>query len=388
MLNTNQSNKKKSWKYALVLPFLVAFSLLFQIETVAQEKENKTIEVTTYSVSSSYSSILTKNTTDREIKELEKSFSDEKQKLKISNVKRNNNDEIIAIKLEFDFGKSYNRVMERKSDKGINSIKIYINSDENDDLAYGFEDVVHIPINVVLKEKNNISKESLEKYMSLLNLYKKGQEVVLILNGKVQEGDENLKIDLNEEIADIKEISTGEFEKKYNRKADKDKFYYEVETVKTITIKSDKNKVLIGSYKKTEEISKTNDSINKLYIINGKEYLKSELPKGTTISLEGSITDLDKEEGIKKYGQKGKDGVLIFEGIAKFISLDEKIKFNENFENKKELELKAQENSKLTESEKEERMKERSRRTEERNKILEERKKKMEERRKELEKKQ
>lgn len=147
MLNTNQSHKKKSWKYAFILPFLIAFTLLFQIETIAQTKVTK-VEETTYAVSSSYSSIITKNTTDQEIKELEKSFSDEKQKLTISNVKRNNNGEIIAIKLEFDFGKTYNRVMERKSDKGINSIKIYINSDENDDLAYGFEDIDDVTIGV------------------------------------------------------------------------------------------------------------------------------------------------------------------------------------------------------------------------------------------------
>ncbi|RAR46979.1 M56 family metallopeptidase [Flavobacterium lacus] len=249
MLNTNPSHKKNSWKYAVVLPVLVAFTLLFQIEIVAQEKENK-VKETTYAVSSSYSSILTKNTSDREIKELEKTFSDERQKLTISNVKRNSNDEIIAIKLEFDFGKTYNRVMERKSDKGINSIKIYINSDENDDLDYGFEDVVHIPINVILKEDNTISKETLEKYMSLLNLYKNGQEVVLILNGKVHESVDNVKIDLNDEIGDMKEISANEFEKKYNKKAAKDKLYYEVNTIKLPSVKVSYNELTKPSEEK------------------------------------------------------------------------------------------------------------------------------------------
>ena len=38
MLNKNQSNKRNSWKYATVLPALVAFVLCFQIEGVAQEK--------------------------------------------------------------------------------------------------------------------------------------------------------------------------------------------------------------------------------------------------------------------------------------------------------------------------------------------------------------
>ncbi|MFV8345733.1 M56 family metallopeptidase [Flavobacterium sp. ZB4P13] len=38
MLNKNQSNKRNSWKYALILPVLVAFISLFQIEVIAQEK--------------------------------------------------------------------------------------------------------------------------------------------------------------------------------------------------------------------------------------------------------------------------------------------------------------------------------------------------------------
>jgi hypothetical protein len=39
MLHTNQSNKKNVWKYATILPLLVGFMLLFQIETIAQVKE-------------------------------------------------------------------------------------------------------------------------------------------------------------------------------------------------------------------------------------------------------------------------------------------------------------------------------------------------------------
>jgi len=39
MLNKNQSKKWNSWKYALVIPALIAFVFLFQIEVIAQEKE-------------------------------------------------------------------------------------------------------------------------------------------------------------------------------------------------------------------------------------------------------------------------------------------------------------------------------------------------------------
>lgn len=274
MLNTNQSHKKKLWKYALLLPFLVAFTLLFQVETVAQTKENK-VQETTYSVSSTYSSILTKNTTDQEIKELEKAFSDEKQKLTISNVKRNNNDEIIAIKLEFDFGKTYNRVMERKSDKGINNIKIYINSDENDDLAYGFEDVDITPIDVISIEESEQKPNTVNKS----TLYRNGKEIVLIINGKDEVAAEKIKVNLDDEVDEIKEISSEEYEKKYNKKAEKDKLYYEVNTTKKSTV--------TGGY---YEVTKTSAEKDKNSFLKNYMYLTSDSKKNVDRAKEKNVS--------------------------------------------------------------------------------------------------
>ncbi len=316
MLNTNPSHQKNSWKYALILPALSAFILLFQIETVAQVKQQVT-EETNYEVSSNYSSILTKNTTDEELKELEKTFSDENQKLSISKVKRNKNGEIIAIKLTFDSGKTYNQILERKSSEPIKDIKIYVNSDNNDTISFGFIEVGNEKANVEVLDENAINingfSKTSQEYWSMDNMTKNGKEVVLIINGKVKGATEKVKIPLNEELGDMKELTPAEFEKKYNKKADKNKYYYEVETVKVKTI--------VGSWKDNE----TSDQ-NRLYIINGKEYLQNEIPKGTTISLDGMVTELSKEEGIKKYGPKAKDGVLIFEGKSTFVTDEEQIK--------------------------------------------------------------
>jgi beta-lactamase regulating signal transducer with metallopeptidase domain len=44
MLHKNQSDKRNAWKYAIILPALVGFMLLFQIETIAQVKEGKNEE--------------------------------------------------------------------------------------------------------------------------------------------------------------------------------------------------------------------------------------------------------------------------------------------------------------------------------------------------------
>ena len=337
MLNTNPSHKKNSWKYALLLPVLVAFMLLFQIETVAQSKDEPAEKVS-YVVTSNYSSIVTKNTTDQEIKELEKAFSGEKQKLKISNVKRNSNSEIIAIKLEFDYGKTYNRVMERKSDKGINSIKIYINSDKNDDLAYGFEDHISIAaVDETIEIDGLVANITKSKKWSLDSMKKDGKEVVLIVNGKVKAPKEKVEISFDEELGDMKEISMSEFEKKYNKKADKDKLYYEVNTFKLPTVKGSYNELAKPSQEKEKTSSgysfsyetsgpernvelikenKTVDYKKALIIYDGKEISPTELETIDPNSIASVSSMIATEYALKEYGERAKNGVVIIESQA------------------------------------------------------------------------
>ncbi|KFC59757.1 hypothetical protein FEM08_14250 [Flavobacterium gilvum] len=101
MLNKNQSKKWNLWKYALVLPVLVAFMVLFQIEVIAQEKTKpkQTIEKKLAIIDF----IITKNTSNQEIKEqcekLNKTFN---VNLTFFNIKRNSKGEIINIDGKFE----------------------------------------------------------------------------------------------------------------------------------------------------------------------------------------------------------------------------------------------------------------------------------------------
>ena len=63
---------------------------------------------------------------------------------------------------------------------------------------------------------------------------------------------------------------------------------------------------------------------NPLYIINGKDYYKKDLPEDKTIELDGSIETYNQKEGKEKYGDKGKDGVLLFDGTSTFIKAEHK----------------------------------------------------------------
>ncbi|MFD2550252.1 M56 family metallopeptidase [Bizionia sediminis] len=61
---------------------------------------------------------------------------------------------------------------------------------------------------------------------------------------------------------------------------------------------------------------------NPLYIINGKTYRKETLKHPAHFTTAKSITIINKKEGLKRYGAAGKDGVIIFEGISGFKTLD------------------------------------------------------------------
>jgi hypothetical protein len=420
MLNTKQSNQKKSWKYVLILPVLSAFMLLFQVETVAQVKENPLVK-TSYVVSTGYTSTVTRNTTNQELKEVEASFSDENQKLIISNVKRNKKGEIIEIKLLFDTGKTYHRVMERISKEPIDPIEIFIKTDKDGNKDCGFEE---IDLSAIYAEEifevKNIPKF---KDISLDNLTKNGKNVILIINGKIKGATEKVKIPFDEELGEMKEISAAEFEKKYNQKAAKNNLYYEVETYKLKTVtgswkdamedskEGEENKPnSIKSFKENEagnseksinnkynvtigfdelgernQIKKTKEHKNvdykkALLIFDGKEINREDLDKIDETTIASSAVMTATKYALDKYGEKGKYGVIELKSQKYLEETD--LEYNtilKNYNSKKEDELKARQNSKLADEEIDER-------TAKRNKLIEERKEKMEERKIEYEK--
>ena len=234
MLNKNQSHRNNLWKFAVVIPALIAFVFLFQVKTIAQEKQEQ-FEEPISGVSTSYSSILTKDISNEDIKELEKTFSNENQKLFISNVKRNSKGEIIEIKLVFDSGKPYVQVLERKSSDPISEIKIYVDTDKNNNTICGFVENDLTATEAIVVEDSAEESKSDEKYWSMDTMKKNGKEVVLIINGKIKGSTEKVRLAVNEELGEMKEITPSEFEKKYNQKADANKYYFEASTIKTPT---------------------------------------------------------------------------------------------------------------------------------------------------------
>ncbi|MFV8326541.1 M56 family metallopeptidase [Flavobacterium sp. ZS1P14] len=141
MLNKNQSKKRNSWKYALVLPLLAAFVFLFQIKTIAQEKiakiqeiENKKTDPNTVDIYK-----INKNTTD---KELDEKASIIKNNYGItatfSKVKRNSDNELIAITVELKKGKEISEVMKTQGTEAIKTFGIVVSKNAKGMLAIDF----------------------------------------------------------------------------------------------------------------------------------------------------------------------------------------------------------------------------------------------------------
>ena len=322
MLHTNQSHKRNAWKYGIILPLLVGFMLLFQIETVAQVKESK-IEETNYAVSSNYSSTLTKNSTDKELRELEKTFSNEKHKLKISNVKRNKKGEIIEIKLTFDTGKTYNQILERKSTEPIDAIKIFINSDKDDTITCGFEEISNnVTGEFTSADENGSIKMDSEGY-TFDNMVKNGKKVKLIINGKLQSENEKIKIPLDQELDVLKELDEKELKSKYNIDKKEGEIYYEFTTKKvedkstntgwgiSYQTETSRPENLIEEIKEDEKI----DYKKSLIIFDGKEISSAELDRIDPKNISSMSSISGSKYTIKKYGEKAANGVIEIESI-------------------------------------------------------------------------
>ena len=132
MLNKNQSKKRNYWKYYAIIPALVAFVLLFQIKTIAQEKERKENQEVTEKKDPVDVYKIQKNTTDQELKEIaEKVKKNHNIDVVISNVKRNTQKELTAIKVDIQRGNEESQTIHIEGSKPIKSCGIVIRSGDN-----------------------------------------------------------------------------------------------------------------------------------------------------------------------------------------------------------------------------------------------------------------
>jgi len=139
MLNKTQSKKRNSWKYAVVIPALVAFVALFQIEVVAQETTAEIRKAANQKEEIVDSFIINKNTSDKELLEkLGQLKTNYGINAKISKVKRNSANEIIGYKINLSKGKEISKVLEIQENIAIKPFAIVVSKTEKGLLAIEF----------------------------------------------------------------------------------------------------------------------------------------------------------------------------------------------------------------------------------------------------------
>ena len=182
MLNKNQSNKRNSWKYAVVLPSLICFIFLFQVKVVAQDKFIELKDETTIVSeakeateiaqketgqigffqksdlkSKEVSYVFDKISTDAELKNDAQTLKREHNiDLTFSKVKRNSKGEIIAIKISYDDNKGNKGTTEQIRDIPIRAIFFRAIISENGKNELGFYD--NSEMKIIFKDKSTSDK--------------------------------------------------------------------------------------------------------------------------------------------------------------------------------------------------------------------------------------
>jgi len=310
MLHKNQSHKRNAWKYATILPTLVGFMLLFQIETIAQVKENS--KVAAYAVEVEFSHIVTSKTTNSEIKEIENIFNEDNT-LKISNIKRNKEGEIIEIKLEFSSknNSKYKNIKIVKGDRPIKPIRIFIKEDKNNKKGVGFEEVSNVVSGKYVEVEETAEVEKDTNNYTIDNLVKNGKKVNIIVNGKLQTATIKSKIPLDQEIDIFEELDEKQLKSKYNIDKKEGETYYEITTKKEAPNK-DESKVVSRSLGVSyqSETSKPKNAIEDAEILlNNKVISKEDLNK----------LDKNEIESINIKNNNGKRSIEIQKKNAKTI---------------------------------------------------------------------
>jgi len=322
MLNKNQSKKRNSWKFCVVVPALVAFVLLFQVETIAHEKP----QIVTANNNSEGIDVfkITKTTTDEEfnqkVKTLKESFD---ITASFSNLERNSKNELIAITVELKKGNEIAKQMTIEGNNAIKAFAIIISTLENGKLTVDFK-----------TDETSITNENIQ---ALNNSALAGEKEIFINGSKATE----------EELAklDSKEIESMDVSKKSGKSTIKiitkhltkplkisDKEVYingvksdqkelsrlDQNTIESVDVNTEGNTIGITTKTITgNSDSKTNTVITfsgqqekPIVFINGKLTSSDFDMNDVDPKKIGSMNVLKGQHATEKYGSDGKNGVI------------------------------------------------------------------------------
>lgn len=139
MLNKKQSKKRNSWKFYVVIPALAAFVLLFQVEVIAKEKQQLIKEISGEIKSVDVYKVK-KNSTDAELKEIkEKLKSIHNIDFEASDIKRNAESDLTSITIDIKSGNEQSKSIQTGGSKPIQNFGIIVTTDKEGNKKIGFQ---------------------------------------------------------------------------------------------------------------------------------------------------------------------------------------------------------------------------------------------------------
>ena len=340
MLNQKKSKQINLLKFSFILPLLVAFVFLFNTKTIAQVKETTTQKGQQWSVgygvaTNAIEIAIDKNSTDAE---LDQKSADVKENhlidLKFSKIKRNKKGEITALKSTYktNNGKSGNYAIAK--DEPIDPILFSIVTNEEGDITsigYGQPSIANyvVPgtsINTQYDFTNKISATEVKKIKIKKSEENDIDEVEIIvgqqndsiivdeieipsqtiqIRGVGQAASNQTSYRIDEAVQPLY-VLNGNVQENFNQNTIAPN---EISSVNVIRGKdaTDKygKKAGYGVIEITSKNTTTNH--NPLYLVDGKE--KSNISTIDSNTIE-SVKVLTGEGATKKYGEKGKNGVV------------------------------------------------------------------------------
>ncbi|MFD2943079.1 M56 family metallopeptidase [Flavobacterium notoginsengisoli] len=299
MLNKNQSKKRNSWKYYVVIPALAAFVLLFQIEVIAKERpqivnenESNIKSVDVYKIR--------KNSTDAELNEIKNNLQKNHNiKFEASDVRRNSSDELTSIVVDIKKGKQRAKSVQ-SSDKAINEFGVLVITYKNGDKKIGIQ---------TINDSNKESKVATSKDITAVNAntdkkndtnLSSSDSQIIITNNPNSKTNTNVNINSftstktnSDTNSNISTVVTTDSDSKTSTK---------------ITIVGEKGNIAFASPAKKNKAEGT-----PLVIIDGEEMPANyDLKRIDSKHIE-MINIYKGEDAISRYGEKGSNGVIEIE---------------------------------------------------------------------------
>ncbi len=334
MLHKNRSKNRNYLKFTLILPLLALFIMSFNTkEIIIEDESSKSISNNEITANEIVDVIITKDYSEADFKKIKEKFAESGVTLKFKGIKRNENNEITAIKIEAS-SKNSNANFNTNSDDPIKPIKITIDNESNS-ISIGNGSKHHIVEGEgysFFSKNGNHKIHSSGKGNSVF-VYESDDDhhddndhddvFIVKKNGKVHEvkdvhKNKRVHIIKGDEgsVFEIKGDDGSLFELKGKHKDGKvivsgnsviwnhdDKNIWTTDKGKSITIKSlgkGKNKIFISG-----------DSDEKpLFVLDGKEVSKKVIDDLDSDSID-KVEVLKGDGAIEKYGKKAKDGVVL-----------------------------------------------------------------------------